>query len=146
MNKFIDKLQKYMQGRYGPDELYRFMLIICLIIIIVNMFTDYIILRILELIIFGLAIYRFLSKNKSKRIKENRKYLEIKDKIKNFFIYQKKKYNDRNTHMYKKCPKCKQKIRLPLKKGKHIVKCPNCKERFEVKCRKNEKIKVEIVK
>ena len=146
MNKFIDRLQRYMQGRYGPDELYRFMLIICLIIIIVNMFVNSIILRILELIIFALALYRFLSKKKSKRCRENRKYLQIKDKIKNFFDFQKKKHKDRNTHIYKKCPKCKQKIRLPLKKGKHTVKCPNCTERFEVKCRRNEKIKVEIVK
>ena len=146
MNKFINKLQKFMQGRYGPDELYKFILIICLIIIIVNMFVGSIILRIIELIIFALALYRFLSKKKSKRSKENRIYLSVLDKIKNFFTYQKKKYKDRNTYMYKKCPKCRQKIRLPLKKGKHTVKCPNCKERFEVKCRKNEKIKVEIVK
>ena len=146
MNQFIIKLQKYMQGRYGPDELYKFMLIICLIIIIVNMFVDSVILRILELIIFILALYRFLSKKKSKRSKENRIYLNTKDKIKSFFTYQKKKYQDRNTHMYKKCPKCKQKIRLPLKKGKHTVKCPSCKERFEVKCKRNEKIKVEIIK
>ena len=48
--------------------------------------------------------------------------------------------------MYKKCPKCKQKLRLPLKKGIHTVKCPNCKEKFEVKCNRNEKVKVEIVK
>lgn len=146
MDNFINKLQRYMQGRYGPDELYKFMLIICLIIIIVNMFVNSIILRALELIIFGLALYRFLSKKKSKRIRENRIYLNVLDKIKNFFTYQKKKYQDRNTHMYKKCPKCKQKIRLPLKKGKHTVKCPSCKEKFEVKCNRNEKIKVEIIK
>ena len=146
MDKFINKLQKYMHGRYGPDELYRFMLIICLIIILVNMFVNSVILRILELMIFGLALYRFLSKNKSKRSRENRIYLNINDKIKSFFTYQKKKYKDRNTHMYKKCPKCGQKIRLPLKKGKHMVKCPNCSESFEVKCSRNEKIKVELIK
>ena len=146
MKKNIDKLQRFMQGRYGPDELYRFMIIICLIIIIINMFVDSTILRILELIVFGLALYRFLSKKKSKRSRENRTFLNTRDKIKDFFNYQKKKYKDRNTHMYKKCPKCKQKIRLPLKKGKHTVKCPSCKERFEVKCKKNEKIKVKIVK
>ena len=144
--KWQNKIIRFMQGRYGPDELYRFMLIICLIIITVNMFVDSIILRILELIVFGLALYRFLSKKKSKRSRENRTFLNTRDKIKDYFNYQKKKYKDRNTHMYKKCPNCKQKIRLPLKKGKHTVKCPSRKERFEVKCRKNEKIKVEIVK
>ena len=69
-----------------------------------------------------------------------------KDKIIKLFDYNKKKYKDRNTHMYKKCPKCKQKIRLPLKKGKHTVKCPNCGNRFDVACHKDEKIKVEIIK
>lgn len=146
MNKFIDKMYKYMNGRYGVDDLYRFLLIICLIIIILNMFIDSDILSIVELLVFGYAIYRTLSKDRYRRSKENKKYLEIKDKVDSYFKYVKRRYTDRNTHMYKKCPKCRQKIRLPLKKGKHIVKCPKCRERFEVKCKKNEKIKVEIVK
>ena len=146
MNNFIYKIQKFLNGRNGPDELYRFMLIVCLIIIIINMFLDNIVLSIIELLVFGIALFRFLSKNKYKRNKENKKYLYVRDKIKSFFSYQKNKFKDRNTHMYKKCPECRQKMRLPLKKGKHMVKCPNCKERFEVKCRKNEKIKVEIIK
>ena len=146
MNNFINKLTKFMYGRYGVDDLYYFLLIICLIIIILNIFIHSSILTIIELIIFSVAIYRYLSKNKYKRNKENKKYLYIKDKILNYFNYQRRKYNDRNTHMYKKCPKCKQKIRLPLKKGKHTVKCPNCSHKFEVKCSKDEKVKVEIIK
>ena len=59
MNKFIDKIQRFLNGRYGPDELYRFLLIVCLIIIIVNMFVNSVILRVLELIVFGIALYRF---------------------------------------------------------------------------------------
>mgnify|MGYP000003638190 len=91
-------------------------------------------------------IYRVLSKNIYQRRKENDMYLKIKNKILSTYNYNKKKYKDRNTYMYKKCPNCRQKIRLPLKKGKHTVKCPKCSNKFEVKCHKNEKIKVEIVK
>ena len=36
MNKFIDKMYKYMNGRYGVDDLYRFLLIICLIIVLLK--------------------------------------------------------------------------------------------------------------
>ena len=122
------------------------LLIVCLVIIILNMFIGSEILRILELVVFISAIYRVLSKDRYRRSKENKKYLEIRDKVFGYFNYIKRRYRDRNTHMYKKCPKCKQRIRLPLKKGKHIVKCPKCRERFEVKCNRNEKIKVEIVK
>ena len=146
MNNFINKLTKFMYGRYGIDELYYFLLIICLIIIILNIFIKSSILTLIEFIILILATFRYLSKNISKRKKENKRYLYIKDKILNYFNYQRRKYNDRNTHMYKKCPKCKQKIRLPLKKGKHTVKCPNCSHKFEVKCSKDEKVKVEIIK
>ena len=87
-----------------------------------------------------------MSKNIKQRRKENDLYLKIKNKVVSIFNYNKKKYKDRNTHMYKKCPNCGQKIRLPLKKGKHTVKCPKCNYKFEVKCHKNEKVKVEIVK
>lgn len=146
MNKFTYKIHKFFNGRYGVDDLYKFLLIVCLIIIIVNMFIGSIGLRILELLIFILAIYRVFSKNKKRRILENNKYLEVKNDIFNYFNYIKRRYSDRNTHIYKKCPKCKQKIRLPLKKGVHTVLCPKCKERFEVKCNRNEKIKVEVVK
>ena len=76
----------------------------------------------------------------------NAEYKVIKNKIIKYYQYQKKRYQDHNTHIYRKCPKCKQKIRLPLKKGKHTVKCPNCQHHFIVKCPRNEKIKIEIVK
>ena len=104
------------------------------------------IIRLFEVLLIVIIFYRYMSKNIKLRKKENDKYLEIKDKIIKLFDYNKKKYKDRNTHMYKKCPKCKQKIRLPLKKGKHTVKCPNCGNKFDVACHKDEKIKVEIIK
>ncbi|MBQ8192482.1 MAG: hypothetical protein IJZ46_00200 [Bacilli bacterium] len=146
MINFINKLNRFMYGRYGIDELYKFLLIICFVLLIINIFLNNIVITIIENVIFVFTIYRVLSKKKNIRNKENKIYLSIKNKILNFIKYQKEKYCNRNTHMYKKCPNCKQKIRLPLKKGKHTVKCPNCSHRFNVKCRKNEKIKIEIVK
>ena len=141
-----NKIRNFMYGRYGIDDLYKLLLIICFILLVINMFLNNNIIRIIELLLVFIILYRSLSKNISRRKKENDKYLNIKNRIIKSFNYNKKKYEERNTHMYKKCPNCKQKIRLPLKKGKHTVKCPNCSYKFEVKCRKDEKIKVEIVK
>lgn len=141
-----NKIRNFMYGRYGIDDLYKLLLIICFILLVINMFLNNNIIRIIELLLIFIILYRSLSKNISRRKKENDKYLSIKNRIIKSFNYNKKKYEERNTHMYKKCPNCKQKIRLPLKKGKHTVKCPNCSYKFEVKCRKDEKIKVEIVK
>ena len=144
--KFGDRYIKFMKDRYGIDELYKFLILICFVLIIINTFISNNIIRLFEVLLIVIIFYRYMSKNIKLRKKENDKYLEIKDKIIKLFDYNKKKYKDRNTHMYKKCPKCKQKIRLPLKKGKHTVKCPNCGNRFDVACHKDEKIKVEIIK
>ena len=122
------------------------MLLICFVLLVINTFVSNNIIRLFEVLLIVIIFYRYMSKNIKLRKKENDKYLEIKDKIIKLFDYNKKKYKDRNTHMYKKCPKCKQKIRLPLKKGKHTVKCPNCGNRFDVACHKDEKVKVEIIK
>lgn len=144
--KFGDRYIKFMKDRYGIDELYKFLLFICFVLIVINTFISNNIIRLFEVLLIVIIFYRYMSKNIKLRKKENDKYLEIKDKIIKLFDYNKKKYKDRNTHMYKKCPKCKQKIRLPLKKGKHTVKCPNCGNKFDVACHKDEKIKVEIIK
>lgn len=144
--KFGDRYIKFMKDRYGIDELYKFLLLICFVLLVINTFVSNNIIRLFEVLLIVIIFYRYMSKNIKLRKKENDKYLEIKNKIIKLFDYNKKKYKDRNTHMYKKCPKCKQKIRLPLKKGKHTVKCPNCGNRFDVACHKDEKIKVEIIK
>lgn len=144
--KFGDRYIKFMKDRYGVDELYKFLLLICFVLIVINTFISNNIIRLFEVLLIVIIFYRYMSKNIKLRKKANDKYLEIKDKIIKLFDYNKKKYKDRNTHMYKKCPKCKQKIRLPLKKGKHTVKCPNCGNKFDVACHKDEKIKVEIIK
>lgn len=144
--KFGDRYIKFMKDRYGVDELYKFLLLICFVLIVINTFISNNIIRLFEVLLIVIIFYRYMSKNIKLRKKENDKYLEIKNKIIKLFDYNKKKYKDRNTHMYKKCPKCKQKIRLPLKKGKHTVKCPNCGNKFDVTCHKDEKIKVKIVK
>ena len=144
--KFGDRYIKFMKDRYGIDELYKFLLLICFVLLVINTFVSNNIIRLFEVLLIVIIFYRYMSKNIKLRKKETDKYLEIKDKIIKLFDYNKKKYKDRNTHMYKKCPKCKQKIRLPLKKGKHTVKCPNCGNRFDVACHKDEKIKVEIIK
>ena len=144
--KFGDRYIKFMKDRYGVDDLYKFLLLICFVLLVINTFISNNVIRLFEVLLIVIIFYRYMSKNIKLRKKENDKYLEIKDKIIKLFDYNKKKYKDRNTHMYKKCPKCKQKIRLPLKKGKHTVKCPNCGNRFDVACHKDEKIKVEIIK
>ncbi len=146
MSKWQNRLYNFFYGRYGIDELYQFNLIVYLILLFINIFFNSMILFAIELILITFTFYRVLSRNVKRRTKENKFYLKIKNNIFNQFILMKRKWKDRNTHMYKKCIHCKTVLRLPLKKGVHTVKCPNCKKRFEVKCRRDEKIQVEVIK
>ena len=146
MSKWQNRIYNFLYGRYGIDDLYRFNLVVYLILFIINIFLNSMILFGIEVLVIIWTFYRLLSKNIQQRKKENRFYLGIRNDIKKYFELIGRKWKDRNTHMYKKCIHCKIVLRLPLKKGIHTVKCPNCKKRFEVKCRRDEKIEVEVIK
>ena len=135
MNKFMYKMANFFQGRYRIDELYKFLFILFWIIAILSLFIRNPIIYLIEMLICVFMIYRALSRNIYKRQNENMKYLKIRDKVKGKINLQKRKWADRNTHIYRKCPNCKAEIRLPKKKGKHVCTCPSCKKDFDVKCR-----------
>ena len=81
MNGFRNWIARYMTGRYGSDELNRFLLIICAILLIIGIFVTR---RILNLIVIVLLIFvycRMFSRNIAKRQQENMKYLQLKAKV-----------------------------------------------------------------
>ena len=126
-----------MMGRYGVDELYYFIIGSSILVMVVNLFisnpiVSYAMLAV-EFGLLGLSTYRLLSKNIYKRQKENQIFLKLIDKPKKFINLQKCKIRDRKTHVYRKCPSCKNNLRLPKEKGKHTVVCPCCKNRFDVR-------------
>ena len=132
MNKFMYKMANFFQGRYGIDELYKFLFILFWIIAILSLFIRNPIIYLIEMLICVFMFFRALSRNIYKRQNENMKYLKIRDKVKGKINLQKRKWADRNTHIYRKCPNCKAEIRLPKKKGKHVCTCPSCKKDFDV--------------
>ena len=139
--KYIEKFQKFMKGRYGPDELYNFLFKVYIILIIINLFLNNKILFIIELFIIVITFYRFFSKKIYVRSNENQKFLKIKKKIINVFKRQKLKDKE---HIYKKCHKCKTILKLPLpgKRGFKKAKCPKCGRRIKFLVLKQEKIEI----
>lgn len=117
MNKFKNKLYKFMYGRYGIDELYKIGLIVCLLLSFLNIFINSRVVTIIEFILLIILIIRSLSKNIIKRKYENSIYLNLKKKIKNKFKLLKNRVRDRKTHIYRKCPVCATVLRLPMKKA-----------------------------
>lgn len=142
MNKFI----KFMYGRYGIDELYKFLFWLYIILFIVNLFLRNGIINIIDLFIIIIMIYRSFSKNIYQRRKENNLYLKYKNKTLKPFKNIKRNFKDRKTTVYKKCPKCKTTLRLPLPytRGIKHAKCPECQNKVTFLVLR--KVKVEIIK
>ena len=142
--KFIYKLKKFMMTRYGFDEFYQFLLYFYIGLFILNIIINSKIIEIIELFIVFIMFYRFFSKNIERRKKENNIYLKLKNKFLTTHKHHKKKYKDKKNHLYKKCPKCKSILKLPLpsKRGIQHAKCPICKNRVTLLCLRKEKIEV----
>lgn len=132
-NNLNYKIQGFMQGRYGNDELSRFISIIAFIFLLLACFIPKAgLLSFVGLLLFIWSWFRTLSKNTGKRRLERDKYLTIREKITQKFNLVKNKWRDRKTHRYYKCPNCKVTIRIP-KPGKHKtigITCPKCKKEF----------------
>ncbi len=129
------KLRQFMDGRYGFDTLSRDMFILWLITGVINVFIRSRVFMLVALIIPILAVLRMLSRNINKRSLENRKYLEIRKKVINFFKVQYRRVKEYKTHRYYKCKNCHAYLRVRRKEGVHMVRCPKCGKEFQVKIR-----------
>ena len=112
-----------MVGRYGSDELNRFLVWVFIAILFVKIFIHF---RI---------YYRMFSKNTSQRFKENQTYLNLRFRVTEWAKGVKSgkwKEDLEEVKKYKifKCPNCGQKIRIPRGHGKVSVHCRKCGHDF----------------
>ncbi len=120
--KLTASFRRFMAGRYGTDRLNMTILMAGVIISLAGAFIRKPALNLLmTAVAYGLmiwAICRSFSRNTYKRYQENRKFLQVFDRLK-----------DRD-HRYFECPKCRQMVRVPRGKGKIAITCPKCREKF----------------
>lgn len=128
-----EKFIRFMQGRYGvygPDLLNRFLLGGALALMVLSLFVRWRIAYWGALAFLVYAYFRMFSKNCTKRYAENQAFMKHTAKIRGWIGKQKNMMRQRKTHHIYKCPKCRQKIRIPRGKGKIAVRCPQCGTEF----------------
>ena len=115
-------LRNFMAGRYGMDRLNMAMLWTgvgaSLLSALIPIPPFNLVFWALSYVLMILSIFRMLSRNTYKRYQENRKFLQIFDRLKD------------REHRYFDCPKCRQMVRVPKGKGKIAISCPRCREKF----------------
>ena len=115
-------LQRFMMGRYGTDKLNSLLLWVAVILVFFSVFLPSgwpnLASVLLSYVLMGIVIFRCLSRNTYQRHKENRRYLNLLERLKD------------REHKYFSCPKCKQSVRVPKGKGKIAITCPKCREKF----------------
>ena len=120
------RFSQWMQGRYGTDELSRFMTIAGTVLLVLSFFRKLSFLWFPAMAILVLSLFRVYSKNMDKRLAERNWYLGIRSKAASYIMLLKKKWKDRKTHVYFKCPGCGKILRVPRGKGTLKVRCPQC--------------------
>ena len=129
MNKLRDKFQNFMEGRYGVDELGRFLMYLSLGLIIVSFFVARMPLSTAAILLLIWEYIRMLSRNQTKRWSENQKFLDIKERFFGLFSGKSRAHRDKE-HCYFRCPTCKKMLRVPKGKGKISIHCPQCHTEF----------------
>ena len=102
-----EKLIRFMQGRYGIDQLSKFLLITGLAVVLLSaFFGETAVSMLLYIFGWGVVIYCY------------------------FRIFSRNIWQQRKVYHIYTCPSCKQKIRIPKGKGKIEVRCPKCGTTF----------------
>lgn len=130
MNRFRQSFSRFMYGRYGMDQLSRFLSYVVLALIIITFFLHNRLLYTIALVGIVYIYYRMFSRNISRRSAENEKYMKYHYRCMTKFNQLRARIKDSKTHRIFKCPSCGQKIRVPKGKGGISIKCPKCRIEF----------------
>ena len=127
--KMREKLQRFMWGRYGTDSLNQFLLASAFICLVISFF-GWGIFYILATVAMVYAYYRMFSRNISRRAMENQWFLSRKTKVFGFFTKKKRELGQRRVYHIYRCPKCRQKLRVPRGRGRIAISCRKCGNEF----------------
>lgn len=128
-----NSIARFMYGRYGLDELSKFLWIVSLVMVVISVlpFPFFFLLYIAGMLLMIYVFYRTFSKKIVKRRRERDWYMKKTERFRRARKLRKSKKRDRKTHVYFKCSHCKNVLRVPKNKGTIIVTCPVCKNKTE---------------
>lgn len=125
-----ERVQKFMEGRYGFDALSKASLALTIVFMAASMFARNRILYLLSLLLLVYCYFRAFSRNIEKRQRENQSFCNIRYRSVVKWNTWKARQAQRKLYRFYKCPQCRQKVRVPKGKGKICITCPRCQAEF----------------
>lgn len=118
-----DWFRNFMIGRYGSDQLNKWLLITGLVLMLVGTIAGRKVawmanLSLLAYVPLIWCIFRMYSRNIEARRRENAAVVRFLDHLKD------------REHRYYRCPRCRQTVRVPRGRGKINIRCPKCGNQF----------------
>ncbi len=133
MMALMEKLRRFMYGRYGGDKLSVALIIVAMLLSLVAGALGNVIVQLIAYLPVLWALFRMFSKNTQARYKENTAFLKFWNPVEKWGKLQYNKLRDIKTHRYFSCPNCKNTLRVPKGKGEITITCPVCKHKFDRK-------------
>lgn len=119
-----------MWGRYGYDDLNRVLMITAVVCMVLSLFPRGHIFYLIAGVAMVYSYFRMFSRNIAKRSRENQWFMNKTVKVRKLFGKKKQEWQQsRQYHIYK-CPKCRQKIRVPRGRGRIAITCRKCGTEF----------------
>ena len=123
-------LHRFMDGRYGNDQLNLFLIVFYLVLYLLFALTGFEPLYWVCLVCVFVSLFRLLSRNIAARRRENAQFMRLVGPAVQWFRFQRTIHRDKD-HRYFKCPNCGQQLRVPRGKGKITVTCRSCGASFQ---------------
>jgi hypothetical protein len=132
LNKLKYSFYRFMNGRYGSDQLNFAIIITSILISLIGgiLFNRNMIITVIVYTLSFIVLYRSFSKKIYLRQKENLKFMSLIRPIKS-------KYNLIKLNLTQKqfkhvqCPRCHRTLRVPRGRGKIEISCPHCHVSFD---------------
>lgn len=145
MQSFLEKLRTFMYGRNGFDRLgfftaFAYLLFNGIKMCFMRNAYVYYTLWVIALVFLAVTVFRFLSKDITKRLNEAEKFEQFLAKIRfddRMFGLRKKfkrlgiRLSQIKTHRFRTCPQCHEHLRLSKKRGTRNITCPKCGRKFK---------------
>ena len=132
--RFRNTVARFMVGRYGNDQLNRFLFGAYIVLWLLSAFFEGLwgfLLSLLTTVAAVFLLWRMLSRNIPRRQAENQRFLAWWYPVKRWCGQQVTRLRDIRRFRYRRCPSCRAMLRLPIKRGRRTVTCPRCHTQFK---------------